>query len=91
MCEPVQIGDEIKAYVDTVEVNNGCVGKCEVVNSGIYTIMALYIDDNTTPEKDGIEDGDTIKFMICHDGIEYDCIESPIWTVTDQFDHLGGL
>ncbi|MGA1869876.1 MAG: PKD domain-containing protein [bacterium] len=77
--EAVQIGDVIRAYVDTVGVNGGCVGIFTVKASGYYGALAIYEDDDTTPEKDGVEVGDTIHFAICHNGAEYKCSETAIW------------
>ena len=77
--EEVQVGDEVRAYVDSVTINRGCVGKAAVETPGYYGAMAVYGDDPTTDEKDGVEDGDTIYFVICRNGIEYDCNQTSVW------------
>lgn len=77
--EGVQVGDEVRAYVDSVTINGGCVGKFVVETPGYYGAMAVYGDDPTTDEKDGIEDGDTIYFVICHNGFEYTCNQTSLW------------
>jgi len=80
----VQAGDEIGAFVSDVVINDGCVGKFVVATSdGVYGAMNIYGDDATTPEKDGLVDGDTITFKIFRNGLILDCQESIIWDVED--------
>ncbi|MBN2373762.1 hypothetical protein JXL19_08245 [bacterium] len=83
----VMQGDEIRAYVDTVKTNGGCVGYFQINKAGFYGGMAVYEDDSTTPEKDGVSLGDVIQFTICHDGKEYICNEMAIWDAGNINNH----
>lgn len=74
-----QVGYEIRAFVDSVEINGGCVGYFKVNTLGFYGSMPIYEDDPTTTEKDGVKDSDTIYFKICHNGTEHRCNETYIW------------
>ncbi|MBN2373765.1 PKD domain-containing protein [bacterium] len=79
----VQPGDQIRAYVDSVETNNGCIGFSIIKNAGGYQSTALYGDDESTGLlKDGANHNDEVRFVLCHDGIEYDAIEKGIWDIT---------
>lgn len=80
---PVQVGAEVIAYVDTVAINNGCVGKYVVDIEGMYGPMAVYGDDVTTTVKDGAVAGDVIRFFLCQAGVEYPFNESVAFTVGD--------
>jgi hypothetical protein len=66
--EGIQIGDEIRAYVDDVVTNNGCVGLFVVGTPGFYGAMVIYWDNETTDYKDGVKNGDTIHFMFSRSG-----------------------
>ncbi len=79
-------GDAITAYVDDIKINNGCVGYYKMIDNEskdpnvYFGFMAIYADDDSTEEKDGAFIGDEIHFVICHDGIEYMCNETVLWT-----------
>lgn len=75
----VQGGDKIMAFSEAVSVNEGCVGHFEVHTKGTYGAMAIYEDDPTTEEKDGVVVGDKIYFTVCHNDIEYHCDPNYIW------------
>lgn len=78
-----QAGDEVRAYSDAVGVVGGCVGFCKVEKSAYYGSMAVYGDDPTTSERDGIQEGDIIYFTVCHDGKEYRCNETSSWKASN--------
>jgi len=77
----VQPGDQIGAFVSNVAVNNGCVGIFTVTEPGFYGAMSIYCDDPSTPEKDGVANGDIITFKICNSisGSIVDCPEFVVW------------
>jgi len=64
------VGDVVGAFVETVEVNDGCIGgytiTAEDINdppiSGIYGFLLANGDEPLTPEKDGAAEGDSITF-----------------------------
>lgn len=63
------VGDVVGAFVETVEVNDGCIGGYTITDldiadptTGYYGLLSAYGDDTTTPEKDGAAAGDTITF-----------------------------
>ena len=54
----IQIGDEVRAFVDTVKTRGGCVGSFVVeMKPGLYRIT-IYKDDSSTAVKDGVVVGD---------------------------------
>lgn len=70
------VGAEIRAYVDEEDI---CYGFFKVNKQGFYGAMTIYVDDPTTSAKDGVKNGDTLHFKICHDHAEYDCNETHKW------------
>ena len=76
--EPAQVGDEVRAYVTSVEVNGGCIGMNTISTQGQY-LITIYGDDPSTDGKDGAVNGDTINFVICHNGVEYGFVQTAVW------------
>ena len=72
----VPVGAEIRAYVDEEDI---CYGSFKINKQGFYGAMTIYMDDPTTPEKDGVKNGDILNFKICLDNTEYNCNETYRW------------
>ncbi len=72
--EHLKANDVIRAFVDDVEINNGCVGMVKIKEDlNYYQAMPIYKDDISTEYlKDGIKPNDIIRFTLCRDGIEYE-------------------
>ncbi len=83
----IERGDEIRAYADT-----NCVGYFKILYSDSYGFMALYEDDESTDNKDGLVYNDVVEFRLCHDGIEYECLQTYIWDSPEEveFDLMCG-
>jgi len=71
----VQVGDVVEAYTDDGTL---LCGQFFVHTVGRYGLMAVYRDDEFTPEKDGCYPGDTITFTINGFAAETDIVAT--WT-----------
>ncbi len=58
---PVEAGDEIAAFDSS---GNVLAGRWVVAASGQHGSMAIYGDDATTPEKDGLLEGEQVRFLL---------------------------
>jgi hypothetical protein len=72
-------GSEIAAFHDLGDDGSlNCVGKVSVGNG--FFGLALWGDDSSTPEEDGLQSGDVVQFAIYHDGLVVLVDEMPEFT-----------
>jgi len=91
--ENAEPGDEVGAFIK-VDGNEICIGAYKITeddwlegeNVYKYGFMPVYGDDDTTPEKDGADSGDTIIFKIWDASEQKEYVatalgpDEPIWT-----------
>jgi hypothetical protein len=72
-------GSEIAAFHDLGDDGSlNCVGKVSVGNG--FFGLALWGDDSSTPDEDGLQSGDVVQFAIYHDGLVILVDEMPEFT-----------